>query len=66
MISQEEHMEIQILKRQGYRKKEIARELGISKNTVKKYLQREEPPSYTKRGPQPSKLDPFNVSSTEH
>lgn len=66
MISQEEYMEIQILRKQGYRKKEIARALGISKNTVKKYLHEEEsshekgaPPKYKGRAPQSSKLDPF-------
>lgn len=59
MISKEEYMEIQILRKQGYRQKEIARELGVSKNTVKKYLKKEELPEYKSRAPGPSKLDPF-------
>jgi transposase len=57
MIYQEVVMEISSLFRQGYSKREIARSLGISKNTVKKYLSGEEtafkPRSYK------SKLDPF-------
>ena len=40
MIYQEVVMEISSLFRQGYSKREIARSLGISKNTVKKYFKR--------------------------
>ncbi len=57
MINQEVIMDISSLFRQGYSKREIARSLGISKNTVKRYLSGEgvsfKPRDYK------SKLNPF-------
>lgn len=53
-------MEIRILHRQGASIRGIARELGISRETVRKYLR--EPgrePVYGPRSLRPSKLDPF-------
>jgi len=38
MISKEELMNIQILHQQGYSQRVIAKQLSISRNTVKKYL----------------------------
>jgi transposase len=38
MISKEELMNIQVLHQQGYSQRAIAKQLGISRNTVKKYL----------------------------
>lgn len=52
-------MTISVLKKQGQPIKAIARELGISKNTVKKYLKHPGKPTYSTRPPRPSKLDPF-------
>lgn len=53
-------MEIKVLARQGYGIKAIARELGLSRNTVRKYLRAERAlPRYTPRYPRPTKLDPF-------
>jgi transposase len=37
----------------------IARELDLSRNTVRKYLRAPGVPRYTPRPPRPSKLDPF-------
>ena len=37
---------IQVLRRQGQSKKAIARQLGISRNTVKRYLKRNTPPAF--------------------
>jgi transposase len=37
----------------------IARELGLSRNTVRKYLRAPGVPRYQPRPPRPSKLDPF-------
>lgn len=59
MISKEVHMTIQILKQQGKSIREISRELGISRNTVRKYLRSDAEPRYQKRASRPSKLDPF-------
>ena len=57
MIHQEVAMDISSLFRQGYSGRQIARSLGISRNTVKKYLSGDEtafkPRNYK------SKLDPF-------
>lgn len=53
-------MEIRVLARQGHSIKAIARELGISRNTVRKYLRGETvQPKYTPRAARPCKLDPF-------
>ncbi len=49
---------IQVLKRQGLKKKAIARQLGLSKNTVKRYWNRQSPPAYRRAAPE-KLLDPF-------
>lgn len=61
MISLEESMTIQIMYKQGYSKKRIARELGISINTVRKYIDNDNQPSYSKRAQKPMKLDPYRA-----
>ena len=38
MITLEEHMTIKILHQQGHSQREIAKQLNISRNTVKKHL----------------------------
>lgn len=52
-------MEIRVLARQGRSIKEIARELGVSRNTVRKYVRSEDVPEYGPRAPRPTKLDPY-------
>lgn len=53
-------MSIQILHQQGKSQRAIAQELGISRKTVRKYLQRQgEPAHYKARPAQASKLDPY-------
>src|ERR1700748_3536299 len=42
-------MEIRILKRRGLSVREIARRTGLSRNTVKRYLNSAEDPAYTAR-----------------
>jgi len=59
MITTEELMKIKILYKQGYSQRGIARELGISRNTVRRYLHSDKPePEYKQRAKQASKLDP--------
>lgn len=60
MISKEELMEIQILHQQGHSQRAIARKLGVSRNTVKRYLKKTRlTPQYSTREQKSSKLSPF-------
>lgn len=53
-------MDIHVLKRQGMGIRAIARELGISRNTVREYLRnKSRGTGQPNRTPRPSKLDPF-------
>ena len=52
-------MEINILKRQGLSIREIARQTGHSRNTIRKYLRKDQEPEYSERPQRPSVLDPF-------
>ena len=62
MLTGEMTLEIRILHRQGKSIRAIARELGISRETVRKYLRAPDlAPSYGPRAPRPSKLDPFKT-----
>lgn len=54
-------MEIGILRKQGRSFREIARELGCSVNTVRKYADRDEPPKYGPRAPRARKIDGFEA-----
>ena len=59
MLTQENAVEIRILARQGKSIRAIARELGTSRNTVRRYLRDREVPRYGPRAVRPTKLDPF-------
>ncbi|MGE0621626.1 MAG: IS21 family transposase [Pseudomonadales bacterium] len=65
MHSLETSVEISVLARQGKSIKGIARELGVSRNTVRKYLKRKGEPVYGPRLPRPTKLDPYKDYLTE-
>ncbi len=53
-------MEIHVLSRQGRSIKAIARELGLSRNTVRRYLRQPACiPQYPERAPRPTKIAPF-------
>lgn len=55
-------MEIQVLYRQGYSIRRIARELNISRNTVRHYLRtKASVPNYSKREPVSTKLSPYEA-----
>ena len=58
MLDKERCMEIRILRKQGKSIKEICRLTGHSRNTVRRYLRSDEPPTY-ERCPRGSKLDSF-------
>lgn len=60
MITQETFVDIHVLHKQGFGIRAIARKLGLSKNTVRRYLR--QPivmPSYSPRAKRPTKLEPF-------
>lgn len=59
MIDWERCMEIQILRKQGMSLRDIAREMGVSVNTARKYLKQDGPPRYAARAVRPTKLDAF-------
>ena len=59
MLGQEGYVDIQVLHRQGMSIKGIARQLGVSRNTVRRYLRVEGIPQFKACRARPSKLDPF-------
>jgi transposase len=59
MVGAEAALEIRVLHRYGKSIREIARETGISRNTVRRYLRDEEAVRYKPRPVRPTKLDPF-------
>lgn len=62
MLTQEMVVTIQVLKKQGQSIKAISRETGISRNTVKKYLNNDSAtPRYTRRVKKLTKLDPYKL-----
>lgn len=54
-------MEIEVLHRQGKGIREIARETGIARNTVRAILRGEHQGRYGPREPRPTKLDPYKA-----
>lgn len=52
-------MEVRVLARRALKVKQIARELGISKNTVKRYLRDPQAGRYKPRAPRARKLDGY-------
>lgn len=63
MFTQEQTVEIRVLARQGRSIRSIAKELNISRQTVRRYLESSvtSEPRYGPRLARPSKLDPFKA-----
>jgi transposase len=59
MLTQEQAVEIKVLARRGVPIRDIARQLGCSRNTVKRYLSDANAVRYAARLPRPTKLDAF-------
>src|SRR5258708_22309864 len=59
MVGSEAALEIRVLHRHGKGIREIARETGVSRNTVRRYLRHEEAVRYKPRPARRAKLDPF-------
>jgi len=60
MLSKESQVEIEVLSRQGKGIRAIARELSISRNTVRTILRGGGAQEYGPRSSRPTKLDPFH------
>ena len=65
MLTQEQAVEVRVMARQGKGIREIAREMGISRNTVRRYLREAGTSRYKARLPRQTKLDPYKVYLTE-
>lgn len=62
MLTQETLVDIHVLHRQGSSIRAIAKELGVSRNTVRRYLRDlAAAPIYPDRAPRPTKLDPYKA-----
>lgn len=62
MLTQETLVDIHVLHRQGNSIRAIAKELGVSRNTVRRYLRDlTVAPVYPERAPRPTKLDPYKA-----
>jgi transposase len=59
MLGQEGYVEIHVMHRQGMSIKAIGRELGVSRNTVRKYLRAAQVPQSESRSAKPTKLDDY-------
>ena len=61
MVGVEAALEIRVLHRHGKSIREIARETGVARNTVRRYLRDEGAARYKPRPPRSTKLDPFRA-----
>lgn len=61
MIGVELSMEIRVLAKHGKGVREIAREVGVSRNTVRRYLRDPDAVRYKGRPQRPVKLEPFKT-----
>jgi len=61
MLTQEQSVEIKVMARRGVSSREMARQLGCSRNTVRRYLREEQTQQYTPRAARATKLDPYKA-----
>lgn len=61
MLGQEGYVEIHVMHRQGMSIRAIGRELGVSRNTVRKYLRAAQVPAASARSAKPTLLDDYRV-----
>ena len=62
MLNQDVFVKIQVLDHQGKSIKAIAREIGVSRNTVRKYLRKpDELPAYKQRKARTTKLSDYEA-----
>jgi transposase len=59
MLGQEGYVDIHVMHRQGMSIKAIGRELGVSRNTVRKYLRAAQVPEPAQRSAKPIKIEPY-------
>src|SRR5689334_11412389 len=59
MLTQEQAVEIKVLMRRGAGIREMARELGCSRNTIRRYLRDPSARQYGPRSVRRTKLDPY-------
>jgi len=64
-LTLEERLMIEYLRRQVYSIRRISRELGISRITVKRYLENPGKEKYRRKKPYTSKLDPYKEYITK-
>jgi transposase len=65
MLTQEQAVEIRVMARRGEGLRAIARQVGCSRNTVRRYLRDEAAKRYRQRVPRACKLDEFKVYLAE-
>jgi transposase len=59
MLTQEQAVEIRVMARRGEAVRAIARQLGCSRNTVRRYLREADARRYKPQAARPCKLDPY-------
>jgi transposase len=59
MLTQEQAVEIKVMARRGVSIREMARQLGCSRNTIRRYLREADAQQYRPRNARPTKLDPY-------
>lgn len=59
MLTQEQAVEIKVMARRGVSIREMAKQLGCSRNTIRRYLREADAQQYKPREARPTKLDPY-------